>query len=117
MRGYFHLFLWFCLSWFLVVIVLYQSLGVTGQDRSSLGFALALGATVIGGAAFLILLGASAVEDVGSSGADFREPEFVPGRPTWDDEFTTGSTGDELEDLGLVKHEPPLPNDAGRRGV
>ena len=116
MRGYFHLFVWFCIGWLLLLVVVYQTLGATAHDRASIDFLLALGATLAGGLAFLILLVVTGLRDYSGSGTDPGEPDFVPGNPTWDEEYTTGSTGHELEDLGLVKDEP-LPSERGRGGT
>ena len=115
MRGYFHLFVWFCVGWVALVVVVYRTLGATAPDRASVEFLIALGAVVLGGLAALIALLGAGIRDYTSTGGDPSEPAAVPGPPRWDEEFTTGSTGDELEDLGLVKHEP-LPSETGRRG-
>jgi hypothetical protein len=94
--------------------VLYRTLGWTAQDRTSILFLLALGALLVGGLAFLIALVVTMARDYDPE--DTGVPDNVPGPPTWDVEFTTGGTGDALEDLGLVEHESPLPSDSGRKG-
>ncbi len=116
MRGYFHLFFWFCAGWVALVVVVYRTLGATAPDRASADFLISLGAVVLGGLAALVALVVVGIRDYTSTGTDPGEPEGVPGPPRWDEEFTTGSTGDELEDLGLVKHEP-LPSEKGRGGA
>jgi hypothetical protein len=115
MRGYYHLLFWFAAGWLLLLVWVYQSLGATAPDRASIEFLLALSGVLIGGLAFVIVWVIYAVREYDGAGG-LGEPDIVPGKPKWDEEFDTGSTGDELEDLGLVKQEPPLPSESGRRG-
>lgn len=112
MRDFFHVLLWFVLGWILLLVLVYRTLGLTAQDQASLEFMVARGATLVGGLAGLIGLVAVAVRDYDSPGGGSAEPDDAPGKPAWDQEFETGSTGEPLEDLGLVKHEPPLPSTA-----
>ena len=111
-------------GWMVLLIWVYQALGSTAGDRASLEFQLALAGLLVGGVVFLIVWvyvwvrsyesGASAISGSGSDEAP--EPDIPVGKAKWDEEFDTGSTGDELEDLGLVKHVPPLTSDSERRG-
>jgi len=111
-------------AWLALLVFVYQALGSTAGDRASLEFQLALAGVLAGALASLIAWivvwvrsyesGASAIYGSGSDEAP--EPDIPVGKAKWDEEFDTGSTGDELEDLGLVKHVPPLPSDSEQRG-
>jgi len=115
MHGKLWIVVYFFAGWFLLLVWVYQNLGATAQARDSVEFLLVLGAVLVGALAFVVGVAVAALHSTDLEGSGDLLPVDRPGKPKWDEEYDTGSTGDELEDLGLVKPQAPLPSDPRRR--